>query len=424
MRTLIISVFTLLLFACGQDEFESYLIPKGTDDIIEVSLHPNSPVLMADGKAELTFRIRAYTEVDGWQAVAYTVDGATLVRDSLFTDTVALNTDRIPADRIRITAANGDTVNGLTYSTTAAAGEVTFTCQIGNITSAPCRVQLIKPELPSFTPRTIPVVFHLMYTSNSKSIAEGVDEQFVTEVLDRLNRVFAGTYAPAPSYLDTKMTFEPLEMDDKGMQLEEKGIHRVDVSSVKNDTIKKYIMGVNSVVLWKPEEILNIWVYEISSGKADSKGPKYVLDNGTEIPGLTLSVLSDPSAAKISDPTDVGIVMPISTLFSSKRGASLATRFEYLFGKFFGLLDTQETGEGKYNGTDTDYCSDTYVPRYGMIGVTKRTAVVKGSTEEPVYYNSYNIMESASASTTISYEQALRIRKVMENCPLRMMQSK
>ena len=405
MRTLIISVFTLLLFACGQDEFESYLIPKGTDDIIEVSLHPNSPVLMADGKAELTFRIRAYTEVDGWQAVAYTVDGATL--DSLFTDTVALNTDRIPADRIRITASNGETVNGLTYSTTAAAGEVTFTCQIGNITSAPCRVQLIKPELPSFTPRTIPVVFHLMYTSNSKSIAEGVDEQFVTEVLDRLNRVFAGTYAPAPSYLDTKITFVPLEMDDKGMQLEEKGIHRVDVSSVKNDTIKKYIMGVNSVVLWKPEEILNIWVYEISSGKADSKGPKYVLDNGTEIPGLPLSVLSDPSAAKISDPTDVGIVMPISTLFSSKRGASLATRFEYLFGKFFGLLDTQETGEG-----------------YGMIGVTKRTAVVKGSTEEPVYYNSYNIMESASASTTISYEQALRIRKVMENCPLRMMQSK
>lgn len=423
MRTLIISVFTLLLFACGQDEFESYLIPKGTDDIIEVSLHPNSPVLMADGKAELTFRIRAYTEVDGWQAVAYTVDGATLVRDSLFTDTVALNMDRIPADRIRITASNGETVNGLTYSTTAAAGEVTFTCQIGDITSAPCRVQLIKPAQPTFTPRTIPVVFHLMYTSNSKSIAEGVDEKFVTEVLDRLNRVFAGNFAPAPSYLDTKITFVPLEMDNNGMQLQEKGIHRVDVSSVTT-SMNKYITTASNKLLWKPEEILNIWVYEISSGKADSKGPKYVLDNGTEIPGLSLSVLSNPSEAAISVPTDVGIVMPISTLFSSKRGASLATRFEYLFGKFFGLLDTQETGEGKYNGTDTDYCSDTYVPRYGMIGVTKRTAVVKGSTEEPVYYNSYNIMESASASTTISYEQALRIRKVMENCPLRMMQSK
>lgn len=423
MRTLIISVFTLLLFACGQDEFESYLIPKGTDDIIEVSLHPNSPVLMADGKAELTFRIRAYTEVDGWQAVAYTVDGATLVRDSLFTDTVALNMDRIPADRIRITASNGETVNGLTYSTTAAAGEVTFTCQIGDITSAPCRVQLIKPAQPTFTPRTIPVVFHLMYTSNSKSIAEGVDEQFVTEVLDRLNRVFAGNFAPAPSYLDTKITFVPLEMDNNGMQLQEKGIHRVDVSSVTT-SMNKYITTASNKLLWKPEEILNIWVYEISSGKADSKGPKYVLDNGTEIPGLSLSVLSNPSEAAISVPTDAGIVMPISTIFSSKRGASLATRFEYLFGKFFGLLDTQETGEGKYNGTDTDYCSDTYVPRYGMIGVTKRTAVVKGSTEEPVYYNSYNIMESASASTTISYEQALRIRKVMENCPLRMMQSK
>ncbi len=418
MRTLIISVLALLFFACGQDEFESYLIPKGTDDIIEVTLHPNSSVLMADGKAQLTFKIRAYTEVDGWQAVAYTVNGATLVRDSLFTDTVALNADRIPADQIRITASNGETVNGLTYSTTANAGEVSFTCQIGNITSAPCQVRLIKPEQPVFAPREIPVIFHLLYTSESKSIAEGVDEKFVTEVLGRLNQVFAGTFAPSPTYLDTKITFVPLEVNDKGMPLQVKGIHREDVSFLDFTMYEKYILDT---LVWYPQEALNVWVYE-DAYESESENPIYVLDNGTEIPGLDLSPVSDPSEAEISTPTDAGIIIPIFTIFSTKQGGDFfSPRFEYLFGKFFGLLDTEEGGEDEYDGTDTDYCSDTYVPRYGTIGIGKRTAVVEGSDEKPIYYNSYNVMDPASAATTISYEQALRIRQVIENCPLRML---
>lgn len=415
MKTIILSALALLFFACGKNEFDSYLIPQGTDDIIEVALYPNSPVLIADGKAQLTFKIRAYTEVQARTSVPYYKDGVTMVRDSFFLDTTTLNADRIPEEQITIIASNGEKVQGRTFSTTANAGEMSFTCRIGEITSAPCKIKLIKPVIPEFTPIRIPVVFHILYTGNNKSISEGINAQLMAEMLERMNKVFAGTFAPSPSSLDTKITFVQAETDNNNLPLSEKGIHRVDLDVAK---VSEY--GVDSYIVknlvWNPEKYLNIWIY--NTWNAIAENPMYVLDNGTEIAGLDLETVNDISDIEIEYPEEAGIILPMTSIFNIKNGTS-DTRLEYLFGMFFGLLET--SSDDDYEGEDTDYCSDTYVPDYRPITISKPTAIAQDSKEKPIYFDSYNIMDKYTASTTITYEQAIRIRKVTDNCPLRMM---
>lgn len=415
MKTIILSALALLFFACGKNEFDSYLIPQGTEDIIEVALYPNSPVLIADGKAQLTFKIRAYTEVQARISVPYYKDGVTMVRDSFFMDTTTLNADRIPEDQITIIASNGEKVQGRTFSTTASTGEMSFTCRIGDITSEPCKIKLIKPEIPEFTSIRIPVVFHILYTSDNKTISEGINAQLMAEMLERMNKVFAGTFAPSPSSLDTKITFVQAETDNNNRPLSEKGINRVDLDAAK---VSEY--GVDSYIvrnlIWNPQKYLNVWIY--STWNAIAENPMYVLDNGTEIAGLDLETVNDISDIEIEYPEEAGIIIPLSSVFSIKNGSS-DTRLEFLFGKFFGLLET--SSDDDYEGEDTDYCSDTYVPDYRPISISKPTAIAKDSKEKPIYFDSYNIMDKYTASTTISYEQAIRIRKVTDNCPLRMM---
>lgn len=415
MKTIILSILTLLLFACGKNEFDSYLIPQGIEDIIEVDLYPNSPVLIADGKAQLTFKIGASTQIEARTSIAYSKDGVTMVRDSFFLDTTTLNFDRIPENEIKIMASTGEQVKGLTFSTTTDAKEISFTCQIGKITSAPCKVKLIKPEIPEFTPIRIPVVFHILYTKDDKTISEGINEKLMAEMLDRMNKVFAGTFASAPSSLDTRITFIQAETDNKGLPLAEKGINRMDLDAagVGEYEVESYI---TQNALWNPEKYLNIWLYNAWSATANS--PKYVLDNGTQIAGLRLKPVKIPAEASVKYPEDAGIIIPISSIFGIKNGNG-TTRLEFLFGKFFGLFETRE--DDGYDGEDTDYCSDTYIPLYETIGYAKRTAIPDGSDAKPVYYDSYNIMDNYTSSTTISYEQALRIRQVTDNCPLRMM---
>lgn len=415
MKTIILSALALLFFACGKNEFDSYLIPQGTEDIIEVALYPNSPVLIADGKAQLTFKIRAYTEVQARTSVPYYKDGVTMVRDSFFLDTTTLNADRIPEDQITIIASNGEKVQGRTFSTTASAGEMSFTCRIGDMTSEPCTVKLIKPEIPVFTPIRIPVIFHILYVSDNKTVSEGINATLLEEMLERMNKVFAGTFAPSPSSLDTKITFVLAETDKNNLSLSEKGINRVDLDAAK---VSEY--GVDNYIVknlvWNPQKYLNVWIY--STWDAIAENPMYVLDNGTEIAGLDLETVNDISDIEIEYPEETGIIIPLSSIFSIKNGSS-DTRLEFLFGKFFGLLETSPDDD--YEGDDTDYCSDTYVPDYRPISISKPTAIAKDSKEKPIYFDSYNIMDKYTASTTISYEQAIRIRKVTDNCPLRMM---
>ena len=106
----------------------------------------------------------------------------------------------------------------------------------------------------------------------------------------------------------------------------------------------------------------------------------------------------------------------MSSIFSIYKGG-----YEYYLGTHFGLMPTvfsTYSGIPFVNG-DVDFCSDTYTYELGPIALEKNT--YSDDKQAPViYYNSCNIMDESSASTSLTYEQVLRMRKVIANCPGRM----
>lgn len=401
MKPIIIALIALLFLACQQDEFEAKIQYLGTDAIKYVRLYPNSSVLMADGKAQLKFKVKAFTEIERTK----TVDNQQVT----YLDTMELIYDRLPLNQISISTADGQKIENYTYTTNQVGnGAQRFVAKIGNISSEPVEVKVIAK--PAAFPRvTIPVVFHILPTVKTKNACDGVTNEFVDKLIARLNQVFAGEMYAAPSAIDSGIRFELADKDPQGKLLETPGIRREDRKSETTAELTKY---VKENLMWDPVRYLNIWIYDSSPYSDPSKAPAYVLNNGTEIPGLDLDVVEKAEDAAYSTPAAIGITIAASKVFS--------TNLENTIGIFFGLLPTayKDWEENLVDG-DTDYCPDTYAYESMYFAAEKWTYTEK--KWDRIYYDSYNIMDDASAATTISYDQAVRIHKVIENCPLRMM---
>ena len=52
--------------------------------VTRVNLSPNSPVLIADGKAELTFKVKAYMGVEDIRTIELENEDGVIVKDSTF----------------------------------------------------------------------------------------------------------------------------------------------------------------------------------------------------------------------------------------------------------------------------------------------------------------------------------------------------
>lgn len=401
MKPIIIALITLLFLACQQDEFEAKIQYLGTDAIKYVRLYPNSSVLMADGKAQLKFKVKAFTEIERTK----TVDNQQVT----YLDTMELIYDRLPQEQISVATADGQKIENFTYTTNqVGSGSQRFIAKIGNISSEPVDVKVIaKPA--AFPQVTIPVVFHILSTVKTKNACDGVTSEFVNKLIVRLNQVFAGEIYAAPSAIDSGIRFILADKDPQGKLLETPGIRREDR---KSETTAELTQYVKENLMWDPARYLNIWIYDSSPWSDPCEAPAYVLDNGTEIPGLDLKVVEKAEDAAYSTPAAIGITIAASKVF--------ATNFENVMGIFWGLLPTgyRDYKENWVDG-DTDYCPDTY--SYEVMYMAAEKWTYTGKKWDRIYYDSYNIMDEYSAATTISYDQAQRIHKVIENCPLRMM---
>lgn len=401
MKPIIIALITLLFLACQQDEFEAKIQYLGTDAIKYVRLYPNSSVLMADGKAQLKFKVKAFTEIERTK----TVDNQQVT----YLDTMELIYDRLPLNQISVATADGQKIENYTYTIDqAGSGSQRFIAKIGNISSEPVEVKVIaKPA--ALSQVTIPVVFHILPTVKTKNACDGVTDEFIDKLITRLNQVFAGEIYAAPAAIDCGIRFVLADKDPQGKLLETPGIRREDR---KNETTAELTKYVKENLMWDPARYLNIWIYDSSPWSDPSKAPAYVLNNGTEILGLKLKKVEKVEDAVYSNPAEIGITISASKVFS--------TNLENAIGIFFGLLPTaySDSQENLVDG-DTDYCPDTYVYESKYFAAEKWTYTER--KWDRIYYDSYNIMDESSAATTISYDQALRIHKVMENCPLRMM---
>ena len=122
-KIIILFVLTTILYSCNKETFTSYLESAGPENIVEVQLHPNSPVLIADGKAALTFKVKAFMEVIDAEGQK---------------DTVSYNIDKLKPEQIEIISSKDERIEGGVYRTSQIDnGSISFTAKIGNSSFPP-----------------------------------------------------------------------------------------------------------------------------------------------------------------------------------------------------------------------------------------------------------------------------------------------
>lgn len=422
---IIVFIAALILFSCQKEMEVAEVQFVGLDKISRVELHPNSPQLIADGKAELRFKVKLYY-----------LNGE---------EEVAMIADRVPLNEIKITSSDGKTFSANEgFSTTAKAGEMTFTCSVGKTISPKVSVQLTLPEQLNYEKVTVPIIFHAVYTKDTKNNVKEFTPELLQRIVDRANKVFAGELINAPSSYNSDIQFEiarinKVEISAGNSQGGYPGGHG---SNTAYDYISENLMT-------DPSTYLNIWVMDV----VEEHGPfamshcvpQYTFGNPDDIPGLQLMPILDISEVEEIKPENVGIAISFAEIYSLMMGryGVDTERFEMRLGRFYGLLPTGrgedeggdysdgEYGDGGYDEApapkpnkyaDLDYCDDTFSYEYRYFKIEKKAFPLDGDESAPRYlFDSFNIMDDFSACNTISRDQVKRIRQVMKDCAFRQM---
>ena len=105
-----IIIICFLCTACEKQEYESYKI-EAPLNIVRLSLSPNSPVLIADGTAELKFIVKAFCAVENTRLIEEEIDGEINVVEKTYRDTVEVSAERIDSSQIKIYKKDGTFVD-------------------------------------------------------------------------------------------------------------------------------------------------------------------------------------------------------------------------------------------------------------------------------------------------------------------------
>lgn len=381
----------------------------GIEAIDEILLSPQSPVLIADGKSELTFNVRCY----------YTTNG---VRAHMLED-------RVPWDQITITSSEGKTIPAKgTYSTTSDAKELTFTAKLGSLTSRPVSVTLYPASSPTYEPTVVPVRMVVFYEKKNASSVESLTKELIQQQMERVNKVFSGTFAPKSSSLgSTGLSFE---------------VKQVDLKTIDGDLLDYYSFNklilpvVKKSYMDRADKELTIWVVDGRLGRNNGPydcRPAITTGSPEDLKGLKLEKKEgytyDPKA---TEPNQVGLFMSTYQLFACINNSNSDYRWETILGSYYGLLSTGgDPDDPNQKYADDDYCPDTFTYKRGVLTREKRTfplevkeekdAAGKVTSRKEYYYVyvSTNIMDEISSCSVITRDQAARIRQVIRDCPLR-----
>ena len=403
----------LICAACAKQEYESYKI-EAPLNIVRVNLSPNSPVLIADGVAELKFIVKVFNAVEDTRLIEEEVDGEIRVVEKTFRDTVALLAEQVDTSQIKIYKKDGTPVGWTFRTTDLSENAVEFQASYQGLESTVRKVDLRPVPEDVFEPITVPVIFHVVVPESMAHAYTSIHAEDVQKLIDRANRVFKNDIIHAPSSIDSKITFELATHDSWGNELEEKGIHRVDVSD--ETIITSYI---KTSLIWDTDRYLNIYISEFEDTQTSL--PAYILDNGAQLDMEYIRKVSNVSNATFYYYYDVSIGITKSNFYSM---VSNGFGLEDLLGKFYGLYPSFR---GDSWGAKDDFCDDTYtsanvymsLEKWTYQGTDENGRSIKNGNE--IYYNSYNIMDAYSPANTITYDQVKRIRTVIDNCPFRMM---
>lgn len=397
-----------LLSACSpkdEDLKTKYFDPE---QISRIELSPNGPQLIRNGRNELNFALRCYYYADESR-----------------TQEVLYPADRLPLEAITIRSSDGQTLKANeAYRTRSTGASVSFTAHLGNISSQPTSVELISETSEQYEKIRVPISFTAIYTPTSAIYADSLRRDVLENIIARANKVFSGELAKSPSSGNAQIEFYF------------HSVKRVLVSDPKEYTGSKLNERIKKDMLGDSHKVLQVWVLSSSTFdglRTNRIAPAYTQGNTSDLPGLNLSVASnvDTSTQEITytnsrgqvktdqiSPINAGIVTSFADLYQNSTGAT-DYRFEQLLGRFYGLLPTGLNNvRNNYDGRDADHCPDTYTYNSSGVGLLKQVLQV-GSDVQPLFYKSYNVMDTQSTTTSLSQAQVKRIRQVIKDCPYR-----
>lgn len=399
------------MFSCTPDKYE--VVEMNTIDmnsVKEIKLRTNHFQLLADGKAQLEFCPLLITE-DGFE-----------VQDS-----------RVDHSQIKYYTSSGESLSKVyTTSDKSLAGqeiEVYAKIKGQDVISNTVSFTITDPSiLDTYTEITIPIVFHLVQSNNDIIEYGGeIPMERINLLLDRINNTFSGAVSQNAMGVDTKIRFKAALYDPSGNKLREPGINRIrvdEVSDAANDQYQTLLKEQNA--LWPCDKYLNIWLISDRNNEYSSFHstistqctPRYVYD-GTDLTGKPegLELSSQPT---IWEPTakEIGILYKLQSIQTMVRNFLKSdNELVNCFGFYLGLLPTFETYT--FFGDPQDYCTDTQ--KYcgnDVEGYQNNTTSYKLVGD--CFFLAENIMDDpVGVHRSISLQQSLRMRWVLNNCPER-----
>ena len=156
-----IIIICFLCTACEKQEYESYKI-EAPLNLVRLNLSPNSPVLIADGTAELKFIVKAFCAVENTRLVQEEIDGEINVIEKTYRDTVEVSAERIDSSQIKIYKKDGTPVDWTFKTTDLSEDTLVFQASYQGLESTPRKVALRPAPTDVFEPITVPVIFHIV----------------------------------------------------------------------------------------------------------------------------------------------------------------------------------------------------------------------------------------------------------------------
>lgn len=408
-KYIIILALCCTIFSCTKNDFsypDNDLIDL--DSISGIKLKLNHYNLLADGKAELEIKPILFKTKDSIIVLNDRVNSDWIKYHTLSEEKVSryftTSDESLIGDTIRVYATIEDKVSDT----------VSF------IVKSPLKDDDYK-EI------TFPVIFHICQSKNDIASYGGpIPSDKITNLIERMNKVFSGSISKNPIGVDTKIRFKLALYNPDGELLDEPGINRIVSDTVINDK-NKYINFIQANKIdWPFSKYLNIWLlsdneeaYRYFSYDITRKCIPNSIYTGTDITdkpeGLKFEEIDISSWEP--EPNNFGIKYKAQLLnqFKFSIGTRYDNDFMFYLGKYFGLLITHKASS--WGKIPNDYCDDTFAYKISSRYYKSNKTMIK-ETDGGYRFLSENIMDDQTGlHRSISKDQAIRIRWIVKNCP-------
>ena len=405
LKLLVVYFALFCISSCTPDDMEYFDNNMELSTVDSVALVANHTMVLADGNAQLELFPKLFDK-DGNQ----------------FPDW------RVNSEWLEYTSESGEKLSRFfTTDDISRVGEsVTVRLKIKgtNLESNAVSFDIATPLESIYTSKIVmPVIFHIVQTDKDIDQYGGAYRQEqVDMILSKLNNTFAGKLTNNPVGVNTHIQLAAALYDPFGKQLTEPGINRLVVSEIKADNkFEDFLKEQN--LIWPSDKYMNVWfisdreiaISDFANDVSEICKPYYILPNtDNSIEGLDLQEYNNEDLLA----REVGVIYKLQELDKLTRNFMNNNRpgnndLAYYIGRYFGLLPTCSFSS---SSATTDYCEDTHNYFSDRNAVGRNQSWYKEANG--CYFRAENIMDDPRGlHTSVSRDQTIRIRKVLENCP-------